>query len=833
MWVVAATVLVAASVPATSSAGAQALTSPTLVSATILANNYQQGERSTVQYTFNEPVTLNGAAWSYLSDFTLGRGTHPIAAVVETNGFIVEADFPPSVNVGQFTHASVGAGAVVSTQGSVANSPGSAGLTITTHGATTGPDLRGADVPGDPTTASAPTTNQVIYYFDKPIETVVPGDFGIFLRGNSTPVMGASIPSGGFTPGSTVVTIAFPVASTAGIPSEFVLDGAVTGTTGLANPEGVQGGNVTGVPGLLSAGSEWVASVTRVSTTVYDFTFNQPPAAVTPSGFSLYTALDSRLVGSTATVSGQTVRVTFPAVTASDDVVQGTVLPGAIVSSSGVLSSAGQEPIGPAAGDFTGTAAERGVGFTPTGPSITNNPEMLRDATCAPGDSPETGLQGQVPPSVRAAGFKGFNCNLSELGQYPAAGVTWDGGTWVGSWAKSCVYLSTQGHGVMVIDASDPADPRLVETLTTPAFEHTWESLKYNPARQLLAATSYQDPYFDIYNVSDCAHPVLDASIKLTPNNVGHAGNWAPDGRTYYASQNYRGAGSVLTAIDTSDPAHPALLVNEVLPIPGQGRPHDISFNASGTIAYVQQPGQFGNNDFVSGENGLVLLDVSQIQHRVANPKISTISTLFWNNGGQGQQSLPVTYGGKTYLIETDESGSGGVAGRAGACARALSPFGFASIINVNNPQDPFIVSKLRLQVDDPTKCAVNDDAPNTGSFGYDSHYCNVNRLDNPTMLACGYFEAGMRLFDISNPSRPWEIGYFNPPPGHGTDSQHATSSPVGFTETDWASSPPVFVGCNIWDQFQDNGYIFLKITHGPAMGLCHNDSATANSSLG
>ncbi len=53
-----------------------------------------------------------------------------------------------------------------------------------------------------------------------------------------------------------------------------------------------------------------------------------------------------------------------------------------------------------------------------------------------------------------------------------------------------------------------------------------------------------------------------------------------------------------------------------------------------------------------------------------------------------------------------------------------------------------------------------------------------------------------------------------------------------GLTLTDWASSPPVFVGCDIWDQFQDNGYIFLKITHGPAKQLCKADSRTANSSL-
>jgi hypothetical protein len=36
-------------------------------------------------------------------------------------------------------------------------------------------------------------------------------------------------------------------------------------------------------------------------------------------------------------------------------------------------------------------------------------------AVCGSGDHPETALQGQVPASLRASGFQGFNCNL-ELG---------------------------------------------------------------------------------------------------------------------------------------------------------------------------------------------------------------------------------------------------------------------------------------------------------------------------------------------------------------------------------------------------------------------------------
>lgn len=206
-------------------AGAQTPGASYLVSATILSNNYKQGERSTVQFIFNRPVTLpNGdsgvgtlapdTAASDLSKFTLGSGTHPVAVVVEVSGFIVEADFPPSVNVGLFEHASVSGGAVASTQGAVASQAGSARLTITSEGATSGPNLQGADVFNYSSAEGAPAlpsrATETEFYFDKPIESVVPGDFGYYAPGATTPIMGTSIPAGGFTPGAESVTIDFP-----------------------------------------------------------------------------------------------------------------------------------------------------------------------------------------------------------------------------------------------------------------------------------------------------------------------------------------------------------------------------------------------------------------------------------------------------------------------------------------------------------------------------------------------------------------------------------------------------------------------------------------------
>src|SRR5437879_8553877 len=58
----------------------------------------------------------------------------------------------------------------------------------------------------------------------------------------------------------------------------------------------------------------------------------------------------------------------------------------------------------------------------PSGGSV---PLTVPKATCGPNDHPETGLQGQVPPVLRATGFKGFNCNLELIGQSKGDGANW------------------------------------------------------------------------------------------------------------------------------------------------------------------------------------------------------------------------------------------------------------------------------------------------------------------------------------------------------------------------------------------------------------------------
>jgi hypothetical protein len=204
-----------------------------------------------------------------------------------------------------------------------------------------------------------------------------------------------------------------------------------------------------------------------------------------------------------------------------------------------------------------------------------------------------------------------------------------------------------------------------------------------------------------------------------------------------------------------------------------------------------------------------------------------------WTDGLISQHTIPITKEGKPYLVAVDEFGAGGV-----------------RFIDISDETDPVVTDRLRLEIQ--TSQHVDErraDTTGNGLFGYEAHYCTVDSKDEPSRIACGEFQSGIRVFDIRNLSDPKEIAYFNPPAQVGRNaellgSEHAAGlatqfgvtasdvsngnigdltrplesvSPTNLT-ADWCASPPRFVGDNqLWVTCQDNGFLALKFTNGAA----------------
>jgi hypothetical protein len=440
-------------------------------------------------------------------------------------------------------------------------------------------------------------------------------------------------------------------------------------------------------------------------------------------------------------------------------------------------------------------------------------------ASCGPGSHPEDGVQGEVPKVDRVSGRSqfGYSCNMTLLSQYQGNGAGWVSATYghceyIGSFFAAA--LGKGGGGVDVLDVSNPAEPRLTAVLQSTAMKlGTWESLKVDPTRGLLAATGVPDPAgigaltFDIYNIKDdCAHPQLLNSLygNLTvPTAVlGHEAVFSPDGRTYYSMSGF----GELTAIDVSNPHQPKVLyANQI----GLGN-HGASLSPDGRIMY-------GVTTIPSA--GVQILDVSDIQDRKPDPQVRQIGAVTWNDGLFSQMTIPFTSQGHHYLYAVDEAFGGGV-----------------RLLDIDDLAHPTVVREYRLAINRPSNAALRQsDIGGDGAFGYDAHYCSINRPVDPSLLACGYYESGVRLMDITNPLAPAEIGYFNPPAQVGKQSK-LTNSPHAETfeapgvlggdipslgmllgtlhpsmSADWCSSPPAFEPDNqLWVTCQDFGFAVL-----------------------
>ena len=486
--------------------------------------------------------------------------------------------------------------------------------------------------------------------------------------------------------------------------------------------------------------------------------------------------------------------------------------------------------------------------------------------SCGPNDRPETALQGQVPMALRMApgGFRGFNCNLTLIGQAKGDGANWqvtqfkqrvrqgadddqDHDRGRGNTVRVCGYHGTASalrslpgrtnFGVRALDLTDPRNPQITAYLNTPAMHDPWESLKVNERRQVLAADEAQNggfalggPTIDLYDLSqDCRQPQLITSTPVGTGTdggivhqvIGHEGSWAPDGLTYYGSDSVN---LQYFAVDTTDLAKPKLIAHWK---PGIEGVHGLAIADDGNRGYFSSFAQIGipalTDPNVAPRNGLLIYDLSEIQARKPNPQARLVSKLLWKDGSAAQHAIPVRIKGKPYVVFVDEGGSGGFgtdAQVAGACAAGMTPYPMARIIDISDEKNPRLVSMLGLETHDPANCSkVSPDTVGRINFSYGSHYCSVDNKKHATTLACGYFNSGIRVFDIRDPRRPKEIAYYNPAsvltPSLGANHNRAGGWVAG--GPDWCSAQVQLDAekGTLWTTCQQQGVVMLQFRKG------------------
>ena len=364
---------------------------------------------------------------------------------------------------------------------------------------------------------------------------------------------------------------------------------------------------------------------------------------------------------------------------------------------------------------------------------------------CDTGSEPES-VQGYVPPGDFSNGRaeRGYYCNARLVSHIPGGGG-FRVERYVDGQGNVCAYydstrllpadvpaqLAAEGLGVYVVDMSDPARPQVTDTLATPAMLSPHESLRVNQKRGLLAA-ALGNPVrnagvVEVYDISaDCRHPKLASTTPL--GLQGHESGFAPDGRTFYVAST-GGPGGTVTALDLTDPTAPRLVW-----VSADYNSHGVSISDDGNTLYM------ADYEVANGRGGMTILDVSEIQQRKANPQVRRISSLTWPEVTLPQNATPFVRDGHRYVVETDEFGGENETAHVGA----------ARIINIDDPRNPVVVSRLRLEMH------------NRPGQGYAAHYCSVPSRDNPNIIACGMLQSGLRVFDIRDVEQPKEVAYTN-----------------------------------------------------------------------
>jgi hypothetical protein len=168
---------------------------------------------------------------------------------------------------------------------------------------------------------------------------------------------------------------------------------------------------------------------------------------------------------------------------------------------------------------------------------------------------------------------------------------------------------------------------------------------------------------------------------------------------------------------------------------------------------------------------------------------------------------MPVTIGGKPYLVEIDEYSKDADGNIASNGVRV----GAGRLIDISDERAPKVISNLRLAVNQPENRAAvaKDPGAPLPIQGYAGHYCGVPKAVDPGIVACSFIASGLHVFDIRDPYHPKEIAYFVAP------LANLGGTPIPAFRSNFAMSRPSFVPSRneIWYSDGNSGFYSLRLS--------------------
>lgn len=309
------------------------------------------------------------------------------------------------------------------------------------------------------------------------------------------------------------------------------------------------------------------------------------------------------------------------------------------------------------------------------------------------------------------------------------------------------------GGGATVVDVRDPRNPTPVHFLAT--HPRSW-SIHFQAFEDLLLVAEefnfiasqpqarWRDPdCVSGLRVYDLANPAQPRAIGFMPvEGLGLHRLWWAGGRYAYASALLDGySDHLFISIDLADPTQPREIGRWW--VPGMWEAGGERHDWPGRVA-LHHPIVADDIAYCAWRDaGLIMLDVSY----PAVPKLLGQRNLDPPFGGATHTALPLP--GRHLVIVADEA----------MADISVEPQKYIWVMDVRARQNPVTIATLPLPADQDYVAAG-------GTFG--PHNLWENRPDgftSDTLVFATFQSGGVRVYDITNPFRPQERGYFVPPP--------------------------------------------------------------------
>jgi hypothetical protein len=301
--------------------------------------------------------------------------------------------------------------------------------------------------------------------------------------------------------------------------------------------------------------------------------------------------------------------------------------------------------------------------------------------------------------------------------------------------------------GFSIVDIANLSNPRVLKQIENPPNTHSHKlqlvgDILLVNQEGLMNGPPIDCGGVDIYDVSNPLEPRKLSHFQV--NGKGVHRMWFVDGKYAHLAATADGYFKyIYLIVDVSDPENPREVGRWWLP----GQWTAGGETSEGERTHCHFAIARGDRAYVSyREGGIIILDISDL----SRPKF--LSRLDWSPpyGGNSHTYLPLD--GRGIAVACDEA-------TAFNCQEDQK---LAWVVDIRVETNP--VSIATFPVPEGDFCAKG------GRFG--PHNFHENRpgsmIDN-YLVYLTYFNAGVRIFDLTNPYRPEEVGYYVPETPLGT----------------------------------------------------------------